>query len=735
MHCKECGYPFAKGEEVCSQCGTPRERLDIDWNLSNYPEPGKVEDLEFDWNTGEFTEHKEGEEPGEAKEARLPETEIPQSQIPEVKDTDSGQSAVSLMPEISKIPEQQINPADLGIPFITREEREAQEGGFSLDFDVEVEPKEAPVPPKTPESPVIVAASEIPVEVATPLAPEIPVEPVKPAVASAIPSIPEIPVVEAATPLVPEIPEEPVKPVAAPAIPSIPEVPPRAEITDESVGSLDSLDKFFEYDKASNEFQRLLEAQQNRVEEFDAVVKPQIEPAPAIPFIDSFKIEEEEIEKEEEPEVIWLGKMEQLKATEVPVIEIKPEIEPEEVVVPEIEAEFVTELESVLEVEPTVEPEIEIEPEEVPIIEIETREEAVVEPEPELEIEAETQPEPEPEMETEIQGEPGIEIEPEVEPELVPEAEPELVTETDPAAETELVTEPAAEAEPAEELPLVWMEASEDPEEEKPEKAGVGETVLGFITIVLILIGLFFGAIIGIQHYKPETEAAAKAWQIQESVVSVLVQAKDKIASWLPSKEETDDGDETGEADEDGTNGHEDQTDDPEGDGEGLDDTEGTLMEKLINSTSDLNENIKLVAANDELVWEQGKNYGKASIADSQPVESEEDQEKVVAGLIEFNSKWIDYINSKNKDVIGLTKAGSQARKNVETFSKVGKVKQEFLRMEIGEIRSNGKEYYAWIYEEISEEKDGKTQKNIYNYVYSLEKINNKMLITNYYKY
>jgi hypothetical protein len=108
---------------------------------------------------------------------------------------------------------------------------------------------------------------------------------------------------------------------------------------------------------------------------------------------------------------------------------------------------------------------------------------------------------------------------------------------------------------------------------------------------------------------------------------------------------------------------------------------------------------------------------------------------EIVATLIAFDSQWIDYVNGESDEVIQLLKKDSGAYQKVTTFSKVGKVSQTFVLLEIGEIRQGKEGYYAWTYEEIKEVVDNKTYNKKYHWIYYLEPIDGEMKIVNYYKY
>lgn len=298
------------------------------------------------------------------------------------------------------------------------------------------------------------------------------------------------------------------------------------------------------------------------------------------------------------------------------------------------------------------------------------------------------------------------------------------------------------------ELEPLWFETDEKDEEEK-KGGGAARAIL--ILIILILVAE--ASILSIQFLFPNTGAAEKAGQINSAVSGALINLKDRVMDLF--------GGEGNEDEETGAGGpSEDDTELPEGEvgDPGTERPEGEIpavetdpvptadKNTLIAEAAYLNENIATVKANNNLAWVQEKDYGIAGIKNSTPIDDNHwytgadgthvyyDKE-IVATLMKFDSLWIDYVNGGGKEVISLTKEGSKARKNAETFSKVGKVEQTFLTLEIGEIRRGKDTFYAWTYEEIKEVQGSNTNVKKYNWIYCLEPVGEEMKIVNYYKY
>lgn len=76
-----------------------------------------------------------------------------------------------------------------------------------------------------------------------------------------------------------------------------------------------------------------------------------------------------------------------------------------------------------------------------------------------------------------------------------------------------------------------------------------------------------------------------------------------------------------------------------------------------------------------------------------------------------------------------------KAYNNVSSYSKVGRVQQEFTLLEIGEIRIGSNGFYVWSYEEIKEVEGATTIYKKYHWIYQLEPVGDEMKIVNYYRY
>lgn len=298
------------------------------------------------------------------------------------------------------------------------------------------------------------------------------------------------------------------------------------------------------------------------------------------------------------------------------------------------------------------------------------------------------------------------------------------------------------------ELVPLWFENNDDNDDKEEKKGCFGRAVL--ILIIIILLAEI--ASLGIRYFLPESEAASKLSEIQTAIEGVFYDIRDRITGLF-------DGNDEGIEDADGNNATdaEDPVNEP-ADSEEPDENNGEVpetpvntspsedMDALIATLSDYNKNIKTVRANKELSFQSDKDYGVKDINNSVPIEKNiwrtegkgdivyYDRE-IAETLIAFDSKWIDYVNEGNKEVLNLTKKDSKAYKNAVSFTKVGKIKETFELLEIGELRRGKNGFYAWVYEEITIEAGGKTNKKEYHWIYCLEPVGDEMKIVNYYKY
>lgn len=290
--------------------------------------------------------------------------------------------------------------------------------------------------------------------------------------------------------------------------------------------------------------------------------------------------------------------------------------------------------------------------------------------------------------------------------------------------------ETKASDEPKEEM--VWPLSPEDYEE---EKEGGALSVIGKILLVLIAIVVALElAALGILYFAPTSGAANIVYSVQEKVTDFIASIR---GDDQPVVDEQDTPDESGDSQQVSGESQGAETD-------GAVDT-APMADKaaLIATQLGRNKNIGSITANDALVYKAGVNYGNADLNASKPIENNvwyttDDgtvvyyDREIVGTLIAFNSQWIDYVNNGDKSALSLTKEGSRAYKNASEFSKVGKVKEEFLSVELGEIRQGEQGNYLWAKEQIRLVENGVSSTVNYQWVYCMEPVDGQMKIVDY---
>lgn len=169
-----------------------------------------------------------------------------------------------------------------------------------------------------------------------------------------------------------------------------------------------------------------------------------------------------------------------------------------------------------------------------------------------------------------------------------------------------------------------------------------------------------------------------------------------------------------------------------------------TSREQIFNKLDTLNYNIQEIQNNEALKYDENIEYKTEDINSSTPVSNQVWKEiegktyyydeVIIKSLVQFNSKWIDYVNNNDKTVLSLVEKDSKAYKNVVTFNRDGTL-EEFLLFEIGEIRKGNDGYYVWTHEKIKVVKDGESEIREYNWIYQLVEGEYDFFISNYHRY
>lgn len=288
--------------------------------------------------------------------------------------------------------------------------------------------------------------------------------------------------------------------------------------------------------------------------------------------------------------------------------------------------------------------------------------------------------------------------------------------------------------------------AEKESEEEERSKISLGQIALVIIAIILAIEII----ILGIRFFAPESAAAQAIREAQTGIFKTVSDWSEGIGDLFSGKDADKDGkangsdadkDNGGQAKPDGEQPTDDGTKAPAPDPNPMSDKNALVTSQLGN-----NKNVEQVKANEALVYRQGTDYGLSDINNSKPIvnniwQTPENGEpvyydkSVVGAIIAFDSQWIDYVNGGSKSVMELVKKDSKAYQNAASFSKIGKIKETFKLLEIGEIRQGANGFYVWVHEEIQITEKGKTADKKYNWIYYLEPTDGKMQIVNYFKF
>lgn len=296
--------------------------------------------------------------------------------------------------------------------------------------------------------------------------------------------------------------------------------------------------------------------------------------------------------------------------------------------------------------------------------------------------------------------------------------------------------------------PIPVLIGEEDEEEEgENHKRSIGQILLVILAIILFIEI----AILGIRYFAPESAASKVISNTQTQIFNTVSGWTDGIKDLFSGNDSNEDEDKTGD-NEDETNPDqgvplsEEEPDDTVTENPAPDPNPNSDKNALVSSQLGNNSNIEQVKANEALAYQTGKDYGLADINNSKPItnniwqtpENEDPvyyDESIVGTVIAFDSQWIDYVNGGSKSVLELLKKDSEAYQKAVKFSKVGKIKETFKLLEIGEIRQGSKGFYIWAHEELQIVENGKATYKKYNWIYYLEPTDGKMQIVNYFNF
>lgn len=305
-----------------------------------------------------------------------------------------------------------------------------------------------------------------------------------------------------------------------------------------------------------------------------------------------------------------------------------------------------------------------------------------------------------------------------------------------------LIEEPAkADYEPA--FGIGWA-AIEEENRSSRKKHRAGQIVLIIIAIILA----FEIAILAIRYFAPDSGASRWINETQTQIINTITGWFDGINGNNSGNASNQDNDKQGGQNPDGQDEKDGRPDGQTQDNGGAPTPDPVPMADkaaLVATQMYRNTNIGTVQAANALVYEAAKDYGIADLNNSKPIANniwtEKDgqtvyyDQSIVGTIIAFDSQWIDYVNNGNNSVLSLLKKDSPAYKNAAGFSKIGKIKETFKLLEIGEIRQGSDGFYVWVHEEIEITEKGVTTAKKYNWIYYLEPVDGNLNIVNYFKF
>ena len=291
--------------------------------------------------------------------------------------------------------------------------------------------------------------------------------------------------------------------------------------------------------------------------------------------------------------------------------------------------------------------------------------------------------------------------------------------------------------------------------DQKPK--GRGKVVLRIIMVIIAIIVIIEAALLGIKYLMPESDASIAITNFQQNLsqsISNIFGGSDANnngnTDGMGTTNGNGDGKGTNNGDTDGTNTGT-SNGNPDGTNNGtsiitpdpipMADKSALVTSQLIN-----NKNIKEVKYNEIFAYDPKITYKDPDIATSIPITNnfwfkDKDAKPVyydqsaVGTIIKFDSLWIDYVNTGKEEVVEITKPDTKARENVTQFRRNADLSEEFLLLEIGEIRQSSNYFYLWTHERIQVTSDGKSVTKDYKWIYQLEPVDQEMKIVNYYRY
>ena len=238
---------------------------------------------------------------------------------------------------------------------------------------------------------------------------------------------------------------------------------------------------------------------------------------------------------------------------------------------------------------------------------------------------------------------------------------------------------------------------------------------LRFLMVLVLIAGLAEASVIGMRQLLPEHEVTKTLTDIEQTVLSEAVlrsiQFRDYVVKVL--------------------NGLGIAVDQPEAPEDPVPQEEPVF--DLGEVVSVYNKNIRSVTESPKLGFDSTKTYEIEGLGEMGTLADIETKEAVYGCLISYNSKWIDYVNTgEDRSCLDLLKTEGEAYRSAVNFSKVGKIRETFDSLVLGEIRSDGDQYFAFVREQITVEEGGESTKRSYSWIYRLEDVAGDIKIVDY---
>ncbi len=244
--------------------------------------------------------------------------------------------------------------------------------------------------------------------------------------------------------------------------------------------------------------------------------------------------------------------------------------------------------------------------------------------------------------------------------------------EAEPAAKEVKGAEPAAKSEvrpPSEEThKLTFDDVFGDDDPDESPKKGKALKVIAIILCILVAAEL---AVIGIQYFAPDSEAAKTINKAYGTVMDLF---------------RADDGSEDSQP-----------ADEPQ--------EQESPLAALISAQKDQGKNIALIEEDQTLTFADGEDYGfedfgNAYTFDDKPWYTEDGVDvtygqELVGTLVQYYSSWIDKINGKNKEVLKVIDETSDFYEEIEALEGDEDLEYGMNRLAIGEIRVGSTGFYV----------------------------------------